>query len=313
MNKIRLTLLCLFIILFFGFNLFLRVKPRIPRDIFIELSYAYNVSYFLLFMSNIIVLILLILPYIKKQKKDFVFQKEIYNFSFTMKKLRIEGIHYILIYVYKIPFIGFPISWITRQFIKLKGNHYKHIIIVCRIIFLIPLSIDVFYYQRFYYSYITMYILLMPLVIKGILYLSFHYNEYISREIKKSVTFKDPENAIQKIEAGIDITVDDYELTEFNIEFSSVDHYFDVVLLIYKENKCLYDIEETMDLPVSIDIIIRVWYIVIWGYIVYFYPLSIIKPLILMMFTFIKPLVSPRIPLLLGIIILCLLYKEKKE
>jgi hypothetical protein len=309
MSKIRIILTILILILF-GYSLFLRVKPRIPRDIFVEISYGYSISYLLLLIINIILLILLILPYVKKKQKDSIFQDNTYKLFFTINTLLFDGFYQILIYIYKIPYVGFPISWITRNFIKLNGKHYKYLIFFCRFIFLITLSLDVFYYQRFYYSYITMYLLLMPLVIKAILYLSFHYNEYISLEIKKSVTFKDPENTTQKLQLDMDLTLDDYELTEFNIEFRSVEHYFDVVLLIYKENECLYDIKDTMESSVYFSMFIRLWYIIIWGYIVYFYPLSILKLLILMIFTFIKPLIPPGISLLLGIILLYYLYKK---
>jgi len=308
MNKIR-PILTILILILFGFNLFLRIKPRIPRDIFAEISLGYSICYLLLLITNILLLILLILPYTKKKKKDSIFQYNINKLVFTINTLLFEGIHQILIYIYKIPYIGFPISWITRNFIKLKGKHYKQLILLCRIICLITLSIDVFYYQRFYYSYITMYLLLMPLVLKAILNLSLHYNEYISIVIKPSVTFKDPENATQKLELDLDLTVDDYELTDYNIEFTSVDHYFDVVLLIYKENKCLYDIKENMDSPVYISIFIRLWYILVWGYIVYFYPLSILKVFILLILKIIKPLVLYRILLLLAILLLYYLYK----
>lgn len=142
-----------------------------------------------------------------------------------------------------------------------------------KVLLMVFLFIDVFFFEKFFYSYYILYLLLLTIISKTILYVSIEINDRIITECTNSIEAANFGSMITDYYNSI-INRANYQLSEYNTQFTSVDQVFNIAAITLSELDKLQKIKEQTTIPLYFILLVRVFYIIIFGYIVYYYPLS---------------------------------------
>ena len=265
-----IKLLHLFTIIIISYFLFYKYLPRLPKEIFNNVSFNQGLVYLMLFLFNSFILIKINTDYYAKSKmiKKNNIQQEIHiNIVNWVEKTYSIIINIIL----KFPRTEEFFLFITKYYIKIPKLILQIIEYLPRILLLITTLIDVFYFEIFYYTYKMLYLIIFTLISKIILYVSIKINEMIRIEIRNSFVISNSEAISKKI-----INAEDCELTTYNKNYDNVEQCIILLNIFLEEANKLYNIEKSLQNPLFFQILIRCGYILIWGYILFIYPLPII-------------------------------------
>lgn len=258
-------------ILLISYFLFNRYLPRLPKEIFKIVSFNQGLIYLILLMFNLIILFNIICFYSLKNRRisKYRIQREIViKIINWLEKTYIVMINMLLNFPKTEEFFLF----ITKYYIKTPILILQIIEYLPRILLLIATSTDVFYFEMFYYTYKVLYLMIFTWISKTILYVSIFLNEKIRMEIKNSFVISNSKAINKKI-----INVEDCELSMYNKNYENVEQCIMLVNIFLEEANKLYNIEKRLKNLLFFQILLRCIYILIWGYILYFYPLPIIK------------------------------------
>lgn len=288
--------------------LVLRYKIKVPKQIFIDNFYL-GISYLGVLMINIIILIFFL-----KKLRDLHYKIKSKNIILHEINDWIDSCYALMANVFfKIYYSEYIVAYTTHYLLKfykkVNKKFFKINFHMPTIILIVCFNYDVFYLQKFYYSYMALYLLLIPLSIKICLYLGISDNANIWQEIDLSVNHRNIEEAGEKLSNGEDLTYDDFILTDYNTQFKSVEDAFNLKLLIHREYTYLIEMRELLRTRFSILILIRIFYTVMWGYILFFYPYPVCKTLAIIVYGLIKPYWS-LIIIMMGVIINNILNKK---
>lgn len=289
--EILLDLLKLITISIFLFIIYLRFSPRISKYLFENATIIQGLLYELLLIINIIMLSYILYIYIGKQKQRNELLADITSW---IKK----SYEKFLDYLFLLPYMDPIVTYLTYTLIKTPRRVLAFLYFGSRIAFLLILCLDVFYYSMFHLSYKFIYILLIPLIVKGILELCLYANRYISAKITSSIVISKYDRALN----GEPLLLEDYELSENNTYYRSVEEALIIRDIIIENYEALLLIEESLD-SYYFKVFIRVIYVILWSFIVYYYPL----PIIIYTFTIIHQFIV-LYPQVLFMITIALLY-----
>jgi hypothetical protein len=269
----------------FTYLFYVRLLPKLPRDVFAPVSFERGLCYLFLWLINLIILILLIKYKLSKNNKITIWYLFVNDLNSIIEKSFSN---------FKKTIIYFPgrfvrtkeliIFFIAKQLLKIHPTKYHFWNNSNQILLLLTLSIDVFYFEVFYYFYFASYLLVIELIIKFLISLCITLEQEALQEMTRSMVVVNVEKAVR----GEPLLPEDYELTEKNTEYSSVQE----ILII--SDKVLEEYDDLLQIEGAIyyksfffKVITRVIYVIIWSYVLYYYPYSIISTLLVLIHKFI--------------------------
>ena len=269
------NLLKLFTIAILIFLTLYRFRIRAPRDIFLYPTMYIFIIYTLIFCINILVFFITFLDYsghgIQVNKTSYISQ-----FSFKIKLWLDDSYAKFIDIIINLPEkISIILAYITHYYLKIPFIILKMLKYIPKILFIGALSYDVFIIEKFQYSYLILYLLLLTLISKAILYISIEINVRLSKEIGKSLTIINPEKTLNNYynNDNSTFTSSEFELSNSNKYFKTVSEALNMNHLIFYELTCLHNIENNTKVLPEILLLIRLCYIIIFGYIIYYYPI----------------------------------------
>jgi hypothetical protein len=142
-----------------------------------------------------------------------------------------------------------------------------------RICLMITLSIDVFYFNKFHYSYIFVFTLLFTYIFKGILYLSIELDECIFAQIRECIKMVDAEKTIIEYYTNPEapFNIKNYFLSDESNQCKSLEEALSIFKTTFKELKTLRYLENCLKIPVLFSLFIRIFYVIIFSYIIWYY------------------------------------------
>ena len=268
-------LLTIFVIIFI---ILYRFRIRMPRDIFIlENNTYFFCIYSIILLLNIIIFIILFLDY--KQYKVPVNKNSILiNSNLLLKNWLASSYSKVMDIIVDLPDIfSIIFAYITRYYIKIPLIILQLTTYIPRIFLILALSYDVFIIEKFQYSYLILYLLLLTIISKAILYISIEINVRLSKEIGKSLTIINPEKTLNNYynNDNSTFTSSEFELSNSNKYFKTVSEALNMNHLIFYELTCLHNIENNTKVLPEILLLFRLCYIIIFGYIIYYYPINL--------------------------------------
>lgn len=287
-----------------------RFKPKTPYNIFEVTNITIGFTFLIIFIINLSMLIIIIIMYIKQNTNKLSFISIMANKIKTViensNKLIMD---YIINFTFSIN-LDYLIPTLTDYYLKIPILLIQIFTYIPRVILLISITIDVLYFQRFEYSYIALYGLIFPLLLKCVLYISIHFNDRVLWEITESIVIVNTEKAIR----GEPLLLEDYALTEKNTQFESVGQILRLEIRILHEIDRLIYIKEKTEVPLLFHLFIRIFYTLIWGYILYNYPVPIITIVIFLVKKFFITYITINVTILIsGLIFLYFKDKNKKD
>lgn len=276
MKRLNSKLQNIFYIITFIIILYLykaRFEWKVSRDIYL-MDGNHKIAYSLMLIVNIVLLLILILYIYISLKKIQIKTSTIFQFI----SIWLDNTYKIAANIFlKIFYIEHFINAITRLLMKLYTRFpsyiWKSLLIFPRFLLIISLYYDVLYLKQFRISYIAVYFLLIPILLKLAYYISKHHNEEIEQEINNSIRHIDIKKTHEKIMNGGQQDISDFTLSDYNTHFKNVEDAFDMKYIIYVENDYLYKIKNYLDITNDIFLLftIRLCYAIIFGYICYWY------------------------------------------
>lgn len=239
----------------------------LPNHIFLLANIYHFCIYLLIFFINILVFFLLYLRD-KNLWANIVFNEITFWFKNYYNKI-IDDIASIQ------GFFSILIAYITSFYIKINIKILQIIAYLPKILLIIALSYDVLFMEKFHYSYYFLFLQLFTIISKIILYLSIEINNRILEECTNSIYKITVKELINICEMPL-IDYKNYALSDTNIQFFSVEDVFNVSRVTLLELEKLYIIKEKTQNPLSLILFLRLFYIFIFGYIIFYYPLIIL-------------------------------------
>ena len=294
------SFLTVLIIIYFSIK---RFMPRISKTVFEPAYFEQGLVYLIFWIINFILISSLVKFYLIKNNDQnniiYLLIHDINNWtqlSFTK----------ITVLLTKIPYIDYPISYMTHYFLKIPPKILKILSYIVQIMMLLALTVDIFYLQQFYYSYKIIYIFIFDILIRIIVFISETFNYEIGLECFKSIKI----NNYEKLAEDRDnLTDEDYILTPYNTQFESVKHVCRINELLAYENDLLTDLKKYLEKPFIFQFIKRVYYLFLWSYVLYYYP----YPVIYVIFTLCNNLIIPYKSIIILITIALLIIKINKS
>lgn len=250
---------------FLIYLILLRFSPRISKYLFENVSFIQGIFYELLLLVNVVILSYMLYIKIYKQKKPNILITDI---TYWIKK----SYEKFMDYLFLLPYMDPILAYLTRALIKTSLRVITFLYFGSRIGFMLALCLDTFYYNMFYLSYKLIYLLIIPLAITAILELCLYANRYISAKISSSIVICKYDRALN----GEPLLLEDYELSENNDYYTSVEEALLIRQIIMEQYTVLWTIKDCLNSYTNFRIFIRIAYVIIWSYIVYYYPLPII-------------------------------------
>jgi len=238
----------------------LRFRTKDPRFIFLEVSADFGFISLILFILNAILLAYLIYKFTKKTENS----NKIINAIKKQVQIMVEDAYqkrssnkY-----WKIAFnFCYNLCWHMPILIPTIVVYFT------KILFIYALLYDVFKLEYFFYSYKAICLYILISILKVLLNISHLHNTYIRAVLKQSIIYKtvnEKKNTFSR------------ELSEENKILNSTEEYDILDKLTLNFEVKLQTLLKTMELPWQVQVIIRVVHLVVWGYILYFYPFPII-------------------------------------
>lgn len=250
---------------------FLRFTPKMPLEFFSNVSLIKGLIFMLIFFFNLLILNILIFNYRKtplsEKKSDIkIFMEDLYYWIDNSHK----KIYEIISYWSKSEYI---VSFMTALLVQLYEKNKSVIIIYYffRLLYLLFIFIDIFYYNSFKLSYTFIYILLIPIFINFIISISLYFNNKILQEINKSIIIMPLENDKNLFFRGLSVE---------NRYYNSIEEAIYIQDVVLQENKNLEFIKEEIS-SVKFNLFIRSFYTFIFAFIFFNYPLPILLPILI--------------------------------
>ena len=256
-----------------------RFRIKIPREIFENTTIVYFVVYISVVLINICLLISVCLKHLNYKanvNKNTVFIK----FALSVKswidvsyKTFMDNVANISGYFCDI------LAFITHYFVKIPLRVFSLTSYVTKISLILALSYDVLVLEKFMYFYYMTYLLLILLIIKTVLYISIEINERILEECLNSIVIINYSQVFDSVHSKKHADDSHFILSEKNKQFSSVKDARGIGNVVSKELDLLNLIKNTINECFMFQVVIRLCYILIFSYIIYFYPINIFTPL----------------------------------
>ena len=269
------NLLKLFTIAILIFLALYRFRIRVPRDIFLYPTMYIFIIYILIFCINIIIFFITFLDYsghgIQVNKTSYISQ-----FSSKIKLWLDDSYAKFIDIIINLPEkVNIILAYITHYYIKIPFIILKMLKYVPKILFMEALSYDVFVIEKFQYSYYILFLLLISLISRTILNFSIRLDEQLLQEAKASIMFINPEYSFRKHYETPDIPIkdDEYCLSEYNRSFKNITEALQTHHYINTELKLLQFYASKLESSLKFLLLIRLCYIIIFGYIIYNYPI----------------------------------------
>lgn len=273
-NKFKIFLNYLTVFIIIVITLY-RFRIRVPKEIFENPTLVYYFIYISLIFINIFLFLITYIMY-KKYTFDLNEKSFINNFNIKVKSWIDSSYNKVMDYVADIPGIfSIILAKITHYYRKIPLNILKILVYAPRIILLFSLFFDVFYLEKFQYSYYCIYLLLLTIISKTILYVSIEINNRIITECLNSIIIINYDSVKQNLSQELPTNYGDYILSEKNTQFNSVKDVIHVGSLTTTELAHLNFIEEQTKTSLKFHIFIRLIYIFIFSYIIYNYPINL--------------------------------------
>jgi hypothetical protein len=258
-----------------------RFRPRCPKEIFLETNFTNGIIYLILLIVNIFLCRILILEYFEINGANY----------FKVPYMIISANNWIvnsydktldIIANIKDP-ISSIIAHITKYYIKIPLVILLLFEYLPKILLFIAFIFDVFYFEKFLLCYKVVYLLLLTLFSKAVLYISIEIDKRLDDECSQSYIIVNYEKVYDEAynETLKDKSIDysDYILSDYNTQFSSVEHVLKWHSLLIQELEKLEYIENSLKNPLFFKLFLRLFYTFMFGYIVYYYPISVLSTL----------------------------------
>jgi hypothetical protein len=268
-KEIITTFLQLLTIIIILLLILYRFRIKLPKDIFFNPTQLYFIIYLIIFLLNCFFVFILLLVY---KNITLNSNNKVIQFIKTWLEKSYEKFMDIIA---NIPgALSIMLAYITSYYLRIPHNIIIIVTYIPRCLLIIYLIFDVFYLQRFHYSYYVIYLLLFTLISKGIWYISYEIDKRCLEEIKVSVTMVTPEKTIREIytNSAYKINENDFKLTENNKSFTTVKEALEMQLFVTNEIKELEQIKKYLETKLLFQLLIRFCYILVFGYIIYNYP-----------------------------------------
>lgn len=281
----------------------LRFRPHVSNVIF-NSTFEQGFLYLLVLVINIVIVGYLV--FIRKKNSNIIitFISKWIHLSYEKLMDYIENLAYPANEI---------LPLITTYYLRIPMNILILLEYLPRAFLTLTISFDVFWFEKFQYTYYMIYLLFFTLIAKVILFISIALNERLLLEISTSLNIANFErNLTEAQKDNPHFNPQDITLSKNNKYFQNVQHCLQVSSLTNNELEKLYNIKEKLANPLWFIVMSRVFYIIIFGYLCYCYPLSIIGIIVQFIYYKLIPLIFINIVMVVSGFLFYLLYYRNK-